>query len=501
MIEAKPIQDASSGVNLSSVSRFEDSEGSSQAPVGRLADSGVAGRRVVAQRPKLLLIDDDEEIRTQLRWALSSEFEVVQAGDRASAIEAMRMHRPAVVLLDLGLPPQTNRPDEGLATLSEVLDIDPLTKVVIASGQNEREIAMSAVGAGAYHFLCKPVDSAEVLVTMRRCLHVASLEREYRELQRKLMADGVDGMLGSSPEMQRVCTSIRKVATTEAPVLILGESGTGKEMAARAIHDQSARKSGPFVAINCSAIPGTLLESELFGHEKGAFTGAQVQRKGRIEQANGGTLFLDEIGDVPPAVQVKLLRFLQEKTIERIGGRGLIAADARVVAATHKDLDKGRKEGSFREDFYYRLSVVQIALPPLRARGDDLTLLAQAFLRRYALENRRGQLAFAPETLRALQRYPWPGNIRELQNRIRRAVIMGEGQRVSARDLELPEGVDAAVPTLRAAREDMEREMIRRSLERHEGRIALAATELGISRPSLYDLMTKLGLNGEEAKA
>jgi len=302
-------------VNLSSVSRFEDAEGSSQARSERLADVGMTERRVIAQHPKLLLVDDDEEIRTQLRWALSSEFEVIQAGDRPAAIEAMRLHRPAVVLLDLGLPPQTNRPDEGLATLSEVLDFDPLTKVVIASGQNERETAMSAVGAGAYHFLCKPVDAAEVMVIMRRCLHVTSLEREYRDLQRKLMADGVAGMLGSSPEMQRVCTSIRKVATTEAPVLILGESGTGKEMAARAIHDQSGRKNGPFVAINCSAIPGTLLESELFGHEKGAFTGAQTQRKGRIEQANGGTLFLDEIGDVPPAVQVKLLRFLQEKII------------------------------------------------------------------------------------------------------------------------------------------------------------------------------------------
>ncbi len=255
MIEAKPIPDTSSGVNRSSASRLEDAEGSSQAPSDRLAEVGFTERRVIAQRPKLLLVDDDEEIRTQLRWALSSEFEVIQAGDRPAAIEAMRQHRPAVVLLDLGLPPQTNRPDEGLATLSELLDVDPLTKVVIASGQNEREIAMSAVGAGAYHFLCKPVDAAEVMVIMRRCLNVASLEREYRDLQRKLMADGVAGMLGNSPEMQRVCTSIRKVATTEAPVLILGESGTGKEMAARAIHDQSARKSGPFVAINCSAIP------------------------------------------------------------------------------------------------------------------------------------------------------------------------------------------------------------------------------------------------------
>ena len=450
-------------------------------------------------KPALLIVDDDEEIRTQLRWALTADYEILQAGDRPEAIKVFQAHKPAVVLLDLGLPPHTGTPQEGLAALSEIIDLASHTKVVIASGQSERQVALQAVGAGAYDFLAKPVDVEELKLLLKRCFHVATLEREFRNMQRTAQSDGFEGMLGGSSVMQTVFSSIRKVATTEAPVLILGESGTGKEMAARAIHNNSGRRQGPFVAINCSAIPETLLESELFGHEKGAFTGAHAQRKGRIEQANGGTLFLDEIGEIPLAIQVKLLRFLQEQTIERIGGRGEIKVDTRVVAATNADLTKGMSEGTFREDFFYRLAVVRLNLPPLREREGDLRLVAQAFLLRFAAENGRKNLSFGQDAIRAILRHPWPGNVRELQNRVRRAVIMGDGPRLTAADLELAAGSAGSPGTsLKEAREELEREMIRNALRRHGGKIAPAAAELGVSRPTMYDLMEKLGLQKPE---
>ncbi len=452
-------------------------------------------------KPILLIVDDDEEIRTQLRWAMAADYDVVQAGDRASAVKLFQAQRPAVVLLDLGLPPQAGNPTEGLAALTEILEIEPTTKVIIASGQNERKIALQAVGAGAYDFVSKPVDLDELKLLMRRCFHVATLERDYRAIQREAHSDGFEGMIGTSTAMQAVFASIRKVSTSEAPVLVLGESGTGKEVAARAIHNLSSRREGPFIAINCSAIPETLLESELFGHEKGAFTGAYAQRKGRIEHAMGGTLFLDEIGEVPLNIQVKLLRFLQEQTIERIGGRGEIKVDARVLAATHVDLQRGIKEGTFREDFFYRLAVVRLHLPPLREREDDLRVIAQAFLHRFAAENCRKNLMFSQDALKALYRHSWPGNIRELQNRVRRAVIMGEGTRLSAADLELdPTGSNQVAITLKDARESLERDMIRNALRRHGGKISPAAVELGISRPTLYDLMEKLGLQKPETE-
>ncbi len=456
-------------------------------------------------KPALLIVDDDDEIRTQLRWAIASDYEVIQAGDRPTALKLFKAHRPAVVLLDLGLPPRAGTPEEGLAALAEILEIDPNTKVVIASGQNERQVALQAIGAGAYDFVAKPADLEELKLLLRRCFHVATLEHDFRVMQRSVRIDGFEDMIGTSTVMQGVFASIRKVAATDAPVLVLGESGTGKEVAARAIHNLSSRREGPFIAINCSAIPETLLESELFGHEKGAFTGAHVQRKGRIEHATGGTLFLDEIGEVPLSIQVKLLRFLQEQTIERIGGRGEIKVDARVVAATHVDLQRGIKEGTFREDFFYRLAVVRLHLPPLRDREDDLRLVAQAFLLRFGAENNRQNLVFSQDALRAIYRHPWPGNIRELQNRIRRAVIMGEGTRLTAADLEL-ETANAGAPilTLKDARESLERDMIRSALRRHGGKIAPAAVELGISRPTLYDMMEKLGMQepgpADEAK-
>jgi len=448
-------------------------------------------------KPTLLIVDDDEEIRTQMKWALTRDYEIVQAGDRATALEQARASKPAVVLLDLGLPPHPTTPEEGLATLTELLAQDPQIKVVIISGQGEKTNALRAVGAGAYDFLGKPVEMEELKLLLKRCFHVALLEREYREMQQKLGADTFDGILGSSPRMQTVFESIRKVATVDAPVLILGESGTGKEMTARSIHRRSARRDGPFVAINCSAIPESLMESELFGHEKGAFTGAHVQRKGRIESAHGGTLFLDEIGEIPLPIQVKLLRFLQERVIERVGGRQEIQVDTRVLAATHVDLKKGMATGTFREDLFYRLAVVQIVLPPLRDRENDIALLANAFLQQSARESGKSALAFTPEALRAIQRHAWPGNVRELQNRVRRAVIMGGTKRMTAQDLELEATASNGV-TLKEARETLEREMLQQALRKHAGKITAAATDLGISRPTFYELMDKLGIQKPE---
>ena len=445
--------------------------------------------------PKLLIVDDDEEIRTQMKWALAQDYEILLAQDRPSALEQFSAAHPAVVLLDLGLPPHPGTPEEGLAALSDLLAQDATTKIVIVSGQGEKENALRAIGAGAYDFLGKPVEVEELKLLLKRCFYVAQLEKEFRQVQRLLQGQGFEGMIGTSPRMQSVFESIRKVATTDAPVLILGESGTGKELVAQAIHQKSARKDGPFIAINCSAIPETLLESELFGHEKGAFTGAHAQVKGRIETAAGGTLFLDEIGEIPLPVQVKLLRFLQQKTIERVGGRQEIQVDARVVAATNADLKKNMATGTFREDLFYRLAVIQIVLPPLRDRETDIALLAQSFLKRFAVLNGKSGLTFGQEALRAINQHKWPGNVRELENRVRRAVIMAEGKRMTVQDLELTDVLAAPrVATLKDAREALERELIQQSLRKHAGKITAVAAELGISRPTLYELMDKLGI-------
>jgi two-component system NtrC family response regulator len=387
--------------------------------------------------PKLLIVDDDEEIRTQMRWGLAKDYEVFQAEDRASALAVFRAEQPSVILLDLGLPPSPATPEEGLAILSELLTQDRLVKVVIISGQGEKETALRAIGSGAYDFLSKPVDMEELKFLLKRCFQYVQLEKEYASVQQLIKGDTFEGMLGGSSQMRPVFETIRKVATTDAPVLVLGESGTGKEMAARAIHQRSDRKNGPFVAINCGAIPETLLESELFGHEKGAFTGAHMQRKGRIEMSNEGTLFLDEIGEIPLPLQVKLLRFLQEQSIERIGGRQEIRINTRVVAATNVDLKKAMTGGTFREDLYYRLAVVQMMLPPLRERESDVRVLAQHFLNRFAAQENKPNLSFDQDAIRALNKHSWPGNVRELENCVRRAVIMAEGRRVTAKDLEL----------------------------------------------------------------
>src|SRR5262245_4284075 len=448
-------------------------------------------------KPRLLIVDDDEAIRTQMKWSLSEDYEVYFAQDRQEAVDAFEANSPAVTLLDLGLPPCPNECDEGLAVLSDLLTIDRTAKVIIISGQGEKPNAIEAVGAGAYDFLCKPVEMQELKLLLRRCIHVVELEKEYHKLQQSRRADVFENMLGTSPQMHAVFDLIRKVAATNAPVLLLGESGTGKEMAAAAIHRCSARKDGPFVAINCNAIPENLLESELFGHEKGAFTGAHVQRKGLLETACGGTLFLDEVGELPPAIQVKLLRFLQEQRLQRVGGRQEIQVDTRLVAATNADLKELINNGKFREDLYFRLAVVTIRLLPLRERGEDVGFLAREFLQRYSDQDGRPKLVFAPDALRAMNSHSWPGNVRELQNRVKRGVIMAGGSRVTAKDLELQRDkgvVASSATTLKKAREQVEREMIQQALKRHAGRITAAAVDLGVSRPTLYELMEKLGI-------
>jgi two-component system NtrC family response regulator len=446
-------------------------------------------------KPRLLIVDDDEAIRTQMKWALAKDYEVLQAEDSIRALEIFKSGRPAVTMLDLGLPPLPNAPDEGLRALSAMLSLDSSARVIIISGQEDKQNAVRAVGAGAYDFFCKPVDLEELRMLLRRCLYVSELDREYREMEQSRPLEVFEEMLGGSEQMRDLFISIRKVATSNASVLLLGESGTGKEMAALAIHRRSPRKEGPFAAINCNAISETLLESELFGHEKGAFSGAHIQRKGLIEGAAGGTLFLDEIGELPPPMQVKLLRLLQEQRFQRVGGRQEINLNARIIAATNADLEAAIAKGTFREDLYYRLAVVVIDLPPLRDRGSDACAVARAFLERFAVKHGKTGLTFAPETVVALSRYKWPGNVRELQNRVQRAVIMGDGKRITVKDMELTD-LAGAVPTitLREGREAIEREMVQKALNRNAGRISGAAAELGISRPTLYELMEKLGI-------
>jgi len=446
-------------------------------------------------KPALLIVDDDEDIRTQLKWALCGDYTIFLAEDRASALEHVRAQRPAVVLLDLGLPPHPATPEEGFAILAQILACESRTKVIILSGQGERTNSLRAIGEGAYDFLCKPPEVEELKVILKRAFHVSQLESEFRDSQEPDQKGSFEGMIGSSAPMQSVFETIRKVSGKEAPVLILGESGTGKEMVARAIHHRSSRKAGSFVAINCAAIPESLIESELFGHEKGAFTGAHAQRQGRIEMADGGTLLLDEFGELPLAIQVKLLRFLQEQTIERIGGRKEIKVDARLITATNVDLKQAMALGKFREDLFYRVAVVTVKLPPLRERLGDTMVLAQAFLRKYAQENGRSSLKFRQDAIRAIEQHNWPGNVRELENQIRRAVIMADGSTVIAEDLELRDSSgEAPLRSLKEAREEVDRQMVQDALRKHGSSITATALELGISRPTLYELMEKLGI-------
>ena len=447
------------------------------------------------QKQKLLLIDDDEDLRTQMKWALTADYDVYLAEDRQIAVDIINKEQPAVITLDLGLPPNPAGVEEGFAILDYILDEYSHTKVIIITGRGEKEHALRAVEKGAYDFFYKPIELDELKVVLRRAFHVSQLEQEQREMRHRLNSDIFEGMIGTSSIMQDVFSAIRKVATTDAPVLIRGESGTGKELVARAIHMLSIRKSKPFIPINCSAIPENLIESELFGHEKGTFTGAHAQRKGRFEMAEGGTLFLDEIGDLPLTLQVKLLRFLQEKTIERVGGREQIEVDTRVLAATNRDLEEAMKNATFRDDLYYRLSVINISLPALRERNADVVILAKIFLDRYTSENRKKIKGFSSQAIESIESYHWPGNVRELENRIKRAVIMSEGKKITLKDL----GMESTVGkkeclVLKDAREILEKELILKAIARNENNLTKAASDLEVSRPTLYDLMEKLGI-------
>jgi two-component system NtrC family response regulator len=450
-------------------------------------------------KPRLLVVDDEEDLRTQMKWALADDYEVVLAADREQALAQVRESRPAVVTLDLGLPPRAGGVEEGFAALYEIHEAEPGTKVIVITGRDEREFALQAVAQGAYDHFCKPVQIDELKVVLRRAFQIHALEQENREQQRQRGGEAFEDLIGVSEAMQQVFSSVRKLAVTDAPVLIVGESGTGKELVANAIHRLGTRAQGPFAAINCGAIPENLLESELFGHEKGAFTGAHAQRRGRIELAHGGTLFLDEIGELPLLLQVKLLRFLQERKLQRVGGRQDLTVDARVISATNSDLKAALREGRFRDDLYYRVAVVTVPLPPLRERGEDVFLLARAFLERESAQSRKKITGFTPEALRAIEGHPWPGNVRELENRVRRAVVMSDGPLVGSVDLELEAAPGDAAQSrgLREMRETVERETIRKALSRNRGNVSQTAAELGISRPTLYGLMEKLGIGRE----
>jgi two-component system, NtrC family, response regulator len=443
------------------------------------------------QKRKLLIVEDDQGLQRQLKWSYE-DFEVFCASNRAEAIALMRSEEPDVVTLDLGLPPDPDGTSEGFAALDEMLRLKPDTKIIVASGHNAKESALQAISAGAWDFYQKPVDIDELHLIVKRAFHVRELEVQNQKAQ----APGAEGetLFGSlvtcSPEMMKAARTVERVANTKVSVMLLGASGTGKELLARGLHDASDRRHKPFVAINCGAIPENLLESELFGHEKGAFTGAVKTVEGKIELANGGTLFLDEVGDIPMPLQVKLLRFLQERVIERIGGRKTIPVDVRIVAATHRNLNQMITDQEFREDLYYRLAEVTVSIPRLAERNGDSVLLAKHFLARFAREMNPSIKGFAASALTAIDQWQWPGNVRELENRIKRAVIMADSKFITVDDLQFdqPDDEDRLL-NLKSAREAADRKAIGRAIARTEGNISNAAKLLGISRPTLYDLL------------
>jgi len=467
---------------------------------------------------KLLIVDDNADIRKQLRWGLIKDYKIILAATADEALKLFREHEPKVVTLDLGLPPDEDGASEGLRVMQEILSLHNDTKVIVVSGNEDRDNALKAVDLGAYDFYQKPIDLNVLKIILSRAFHLSTLEADNRRLQSRLAGQPSEmaGIFGQCPEILGVFNTIRKVATTDVPVLILGESGTGKEMVARALHEKSLHKNGPFVPINCGAIPENLLESELFGHEKGAFTGAMARVQGKVEFADGGTLFLDEIGEMPVSLQVKLLRFLQEQVIQRVGGREDIQVNARIVAATNIDINKAIQEGRFREDLFYRIGVINLELPPLRDRGEDISLLAHLFLQRYSDSFNRRVRGFSRVALEQLMQYEWPGNVRELENRVKRAVVMAESAMVEEGDLGFEVSKDSVAGdavqtsstpvskanvwdidglTLKEARDKLDQQLVMQALELHDGNVAKAAEQLGVSRPTFYDLMRKFGLH------
>ncbi len=445
-------------------------------------------------QPVLLVVEDDPGLQSQLKWSFAEKYKVLTAGDRESALAVVKKAAPAVVTLDLGLPPDPGGVSEGFATLEEILKLSPPTKIIVITGNDDLDHAVRAVGAGAYDFYQKPVEPDMLAFVVERAFRLYDLEEENRKLSRITVNHPLDGVIAANPKMLEICRLIEQLAPTDLSILLLGESGTGKEVMARAIHALSPRRDGPFVAINTAAIPENLLEAELFGYEKGAFTDAQKQTIGKVEMASGGTLFLDEIGDMPLALQPKLLRFLQERVIERIGGRREIPVDVRIVCATHQDLEQLIAEGRFRRDLFYRLNETVIELPPLRERPEDIPVLARAFLHRFNREMKRNLLDFSEAALAALESHDWPGNVRELQSRVKTAVALARGPKVEPADLKLVEGGDRRLPTLREAREQAERQALAAALSEADGRVARAAEILDVTRPTLYALLNKYNL-------
>ena len=451
---------------------------------------------MIGEKPRtLLIVEDDPALQKQLRWSFD-QFETLTAGDRESALTQVHRHNPAVVTMDLGLPPDADSVSEGFRLLEQILAVAPDTKVIVLTGQNDRTNALRAIGLGAYDFFAKPFEPELLTLTIDRAFRLYDLQQENRRLQAAQHPPALAGLLTRNAEMLRVCRTIEKVANSSATVLLLGESGTGKEVLARGVHEASPRKAERFVAINCAAIPDNLLESELFGYEKGAFTGAAKTTPGKIESANGGTLMLDEIGDLPHALQAKLLRFLQERVIERLGGRQEIPVDVRIVCATHQDLKVLIKDGRFREDLFYRLAEIVINIPPVRDRKGDAALLAHAFVRRFSAEQNRGNMTLSEEATRAIELHTWPGNVREIENCIKRAVIMADGLQITREDIGLDqaEANPSEFIDLRRIRDEAERNAVVTALGRTNGNVVRTAEILGISRPTLYDLMHRLGL-------
>ena len=449
-----------------------------------------------AEKPRpLLIVEDDPALQKQLRWSLD-KYETLTANDAESAVTEVHRHAPAVVTMDLGLPPDADAVSEGFKLLEQILSFAPDTKVIVLTGQNAQSHALRAIASGAYDFLAKPFDPDVLGLTVERAFRLHDLQQENRRLQMMQQPDATSGLLSRDPEVLRVCRTIEKVAPSNATVLLLGESGTGKELLARGLHQASPRRDHRFVAINCAAIPENLLESELFGYEKGAFTGASKTTPGKIETAHRGTLMLDEIGDLPMPLQAKLLRFLQERVVERIGGRQEIAVDVRIVCATHQDLMALAREGRYREDLYYRLAEIVLNIPPLRQRAGDPALLAHAFIKRFAAEQGRGGLTLSEDAVRAIEAHPWPGNVRELENCIKRAVIMADGSQITRDDVGLAEAAadETGNLNLRRIRDEAEKRAVIAALARVNGNLARASEVLGISRPTLYDLMHRFGL-------
>ena len=446
-----------------------------------------------AKRRPLLIVEDDLALQKQMRWAFDKS-ETVVADDFDSAIAQIRRHEPAVVTMDLGLPPHPDDASVGFELLGQILALAPHTKVIVLTGQNDHLNALKAVRLGAYDFFAKPFEPELLAMTIERAFRHHELQEENRRLMQAANVTPLSGILTQDAEMLRVCRTVEKIAPSTATIVLLGESGTGKELVARALHDLSLRHDERFVAINCAAIPESLLESELFGYEKGAFTGAAKQTRGKVEVADKGTLFLDEIGDLPLPLQAKLLRFLQERVIERVGGRDEIHVDVRIVCATHQDLKEMIQRGTFRQDLYFRLAEIVLEIPPLRARPGDATLLAHAFARHFATEHRRGTISLLPDAIDAIEAYQWPGNVRELENCIKRAVILADGSVIKGADLNLQVEVGDDLLNLRQARDFAERQAVVRVLGRVNGNLSKAAELLGISRPTLYELLDRFGL-------